>query len=91
MSEKAEMTKDGIKIRKEVQLKTEMVEQQQESLVKTVKRYEQRDNPLEQFFENAVASTVTAFLKLNEQVVSAIPDETRLKIQATWQKFLLAF
>lgn len=90
MSDKVE-EKDGFKIRKSVDFKTDMINTQQEALVKTVHRYEERDNPVEQFLESAAARTVDAFLRLNEQIVKAIPEETRLQLQEAWHNFLLAF
>jgi len=82
---------DGFKIRKAVDLDTDMIKTQQEALVKTMNRYETRDNPLEQFAENFVAKAVDAFLNLNEKIVSSLPADTRLKVQKTWQDIMLAF
>ncbi|NMC08017.1 MAG: hypothetical protein GYA24_22620 [Candidatus Lokiarchaeota archaeon] len=82
---------DGFKIRKSVDFKSDMIATQQEALVKTMNRYEKRDNPIEQFTENFVAKAVDAFLNLNEKIVSSLPADTRLKIQKTWQDIMLAF
>lgn len=78
-------------IRSSVEFRTEMIKTQQEALVKTMKRYEQRDNPLEQALENIAGKIVTGFLTLNEKIVNSLPSETRLNLQKTWQDFLLAF
>ncbi|MBN2152144.1 MAG: hypothetical protein JW839_11905 [Candidatus Lokiarchaeota archaeon] len=82
---------DGFKIRKSVDFETGMIQTQQEALVKTMKRYEERDNPLEQLAENVVAKTIDAFLNLNEKIVSSLPADTRLKVQKAWQDVMLAF
>ncbi len=82
---------DGFKIRKSLDFNTDMIKTQQEALVKTMKRYEKRDNPIEQFAENFIAKAIDAILGLNEKLVSSMPAETRLKAQKTWQDMLLAF
>ncbi|MEX2680346.1 MAG: hypothetical protein Q6373_001995 [Candidatus Sigynarchaeota archaeon] len=82
---------DGFKIRKSIDFDTDMIQTQQEALIKTMKRYEQRDNPLEQFAENFVAKAIDAFLTLNEKIVSSLPADTRLKAQKAWQDLMLAF
>ncbi len=82
---------DGFKIRKSVDFNTDMIKTQQEALVKTMKRYEHRDNPLEQIAENFVAKAIDGFLTLNEKLVSSLPADTRLKVQKTWQDIMLAF
>ncbi|MHA1371962.1 MAG: hypothetical protein ACTSRA_19865 [Promethearchaeota archaeon] len=89
--DKVEIKDDGFKIRKSVDFKLDMINTQQQALLKTIKRYEQRDNPLEKFIENLTVKAVDLFLKANEKIVNAIPNETRLKIQKGWQDFLLAF
>lgn len=68
-----------------------MIKVQQEALVKTMKRYEQRDNPIEQLAENVSAKLVSGFLTLNEKIVSSLPVDTRLKLQKTWQDMMLSF
>ena len=88
---RVEVRDDGFKIRKTVDFKTDMIQIQQEALMKTVNRYEQRDNPIEQFVESITVKSVDAFLNINEKLVSMVPDETRLKIQKAWQDLLLAF
>ena len=86
-----EKREDGFKIRKSVDFKLNMIDTQQEALVKTMKRYEQRDNPLETFAENIIAKGVDLFLKANEAIVNAIPQDQRLQIQKAWQDLLLSF
>lgn len=88
---KVEIKDDGFKLRKSVDFKTNMIDAQQDALMKTMNRYEQRDNPIEQFVETVAVKSVDAFLSLNEKLVSMIPDETRLKLQKAWQDMLLAF
>ena len=78
-------------IRSSVDFSTDMIKTQQDALVKTMKRYEQRDNPLEQTLENIAGKLVNGFLTLNENIVYALPNDTRLRFQKTWQDFLLAF
>ena len=85
---KKEAAKD---IRESVDFRTEMIKTQQEALVKTMKRYEQRDNPIEQAFENIAGKLVNGFLTINEKIVNSLPNDTRLRFQKTWQDFLLAF
>nr|MDO8112460.1 hypothetical protein [Candidatus Sigynarchaeota archaeon] len=80
-----------VKVRDSVDFNTDMIKVQQEALVKTMKRYEQRDNPMEQLAENVSAKLVDAFLTLNEKIVSSLPADTRLKLQKTWQDMMLAF
>jgi hypothetical protein len=82
---------DGFTIRKSVDFNVDMIKTQQEALVKTMKRYEKRDNPIEQFAENFVAKVIDGFLTLNEKIVSSLPADTRLKVQKTWQDVMLAF
>ncbi len=82
---------DGFKIRKSVDFDVGMIKTQQEALVKTMKRYEERDNPLEQFAENALAKIIDTILSINEKLVASAPAETRLKVQKTWQDIMLAF
>ncbi|HME54610.1 MAG TPA: hypothetical protein VKM55_20530 [Candidatus Lokiarchaeia archaeon] len=85
---KKEAAKD---IRDSVDFRTDMIKTQQEALVKTMKRYEQRDNPVEQAFETVTVKLVDAFLTANEKIVNALPNDTRLRIQKTWQDIMLAF
>lgn len=80
-----------IKKRESVDFRTDMIKTQQEALVKTMKRYEQRDNPLEQAVENVTVKILDAFFTLNEKIVNALPNDTRLRIQKTWQDVMLAF
>ncbi|MHA1749244.1 MAG: hypothetical protein ACTSYF_11460 [Promethearchaeota archaeon] len=91
MSDSVEKREDGFQIRKKVDFNTEMIKAQQEALLKTVKRYERRDNPIEQLIESAIGRSVDLFLKVNEQIVNAIPDDTRMKLEKAWHDFLLAF
>lgn len=86
-----EEREDGFKIRKSVDFDLSMIDTQQEALTKTMARYEQRDNPLESFTENAIAKGVDMFLKVNEAIVNAMPEKTRLQIQKAWQDLMLAF
>ena len=85
---KKEAAKD---IRESVDFKTDMIKTQQDALVKTMKRYEQRDNPVDQMFETVSVKLVDAFLTLNEKIVNALPNDTRPRIQKTWQDVMLAF
>ena len=78
-------------IRSSVDFSTDMIKTQQDALVKTMQRYEQRDNPLEQTLENIAGKLVNGFLTLNEKIVNSLPNDTRLRFQKTWQDFLLAF
>ena len=82
---------DGFTIRKSVDFNVDMIKTQQEALVKTMKRYEKRDNPIEQLAENFLAKAIDAFLSLNEKIVGSLPVDTRLKVQKTWQDVMLAF
>ena len=94
MSEKKIDNKAGpgnVKVRNQVDFRTDMIKTQQEALVKTMKRYEQRDNPIEQATETIVVKVVDAFLKINEKIVNSLPNDTRLKVQKTWQDMMLAF
>jgi len=56
-----------------------------------MKRYEQRDNPVEQAVETVTVKLVDAFLTANEKIVNALPNDTRLRIQKAWQDIMLAF
>ena len=93
MSDEEERTKKeaATDIRESVDFRTDMIKTQQEALVKTMKRYEQRDNPLEQTVENVVVKLMDAFFTANEKIASALPNDTRLRIQKTWQDLMLAF
>jgi hypothetical protein len=82
---------DGFKVRKSIDFRTDMVQAQQQALVKTMKRYDQRDNPIDQFAENFIAKVVDAFLNINEKIVNSLPVDTRLKVQKSWQDVMLAF
>ena len=91
MSEKIEKDDSGIKIRNAVEFNTDMISEQQEALQKTMTRYEQRDNPIEQLVETVTVKAVDAFLTVNQKIVDSLPNETRLKVQDTWQKIMLSF
>jgi len=89
--ENVEVRDDGFKIRKKIDFKPDMISTQQDAMLKTVNRYTQRDNPLEQFIENVVVKGIDAVLSVNEKLVASIPNDTRLKIQKAWQDVMLAF
>nr|MDO8086283.1 hypothetical protein [Candidatus Sigynarchaeum springense] len=82
---------DGFKVRKSVDFNTDMIKTQQEALVKTMNRYEQRDNPIEQFAENVLVKVIGTILSINEKLVASVPAESRLKFQKAWQDMMLAF
>ncbi len=82
---------DGFKIRKSVDFNVDMIKTQQEALVKTMNRYEQRDNPIEQFAENVLVKVIGTLLSINEKLVASVPAESRLKVQKTWQDIMLSF
>jgi hypothetical protein len=90
-ADNVEIHDDGFKIRKKIDFRPDMITTQQEAMVKTVARYTQRDNPLEQLIENVAVKTIDAVLAINEKIVGAIPTEQRLKLQKTWQDVMLAF
>ncbi len=82
---------DGFKIRKSVDFNVDMIKTQQEALVKTMNRYEQRDNPIEQIAENVLVKVIGTILSINEKLVASIPADSRLKAQKAWQDVMLAF
>lgn len=85
-------TKDGLKLRKLVELKTETADEYQDAMMERVE-YFKKQNQQKSIFNSSIQNTVvqglSAVLDLKIQVEKALGEETSKKVQEFIDQFLL--